>query len=221
MSFYLQQKACIFDLDGTLLDSRKGFERALRYSLEFCGWKVGKVDLGKFIGPPIRQILEHAAPDLSVEVAEKVVAKFRENFDSTGCVEAELYPDVVPVLSNLLEGGARIYLATNKPRPATDKVLKHFKLERYFTGVFCPEVEKMPGPSKKNLVEMAFLETELKKNQVWVIGDTVEDLEAAEAAGCRFLAALYGYGNLRKQINQPTLCLESLRDVLKILKARD
>jgi phosphoglycolate phosphatase-like HAD superfamily hydrolase len=213
--------ACIFDLDGTLIDSKRGFERSLHKSLSAHGCTVGDMDLGKLIGPPISKILAKAAPALPPQLVKEIVASFRREFDSTGCIEAELFPNVKEVLRLLRKSKVSLFLVTNKPQLATTRVLRHFGLKPFFSQILCLDHDCANALTKQKLIETAVISSGLKSEQVLIVGDTLEDWEAALATGCRFSPAFYGYGNLRAHLESSPLCLEKPKDLLKVLKIRE
>jgi hypothetical protein len=210
-------QTCIFDLDGTLLDSKKGFEVALNQALrEHEIYPLGH-DLASFIGPPIRAILRKALPEMPERLIEPVVARYREIFDAQECLNAALYQGVHEVLSSLIADEVLLILATNKPRRATDLVIDHFKIRKYFASVMCPDPKSHFNPTKKELMSEAMENVNASKEQLLVVGDTMEDFKAAVAVGGDFAAALYGYGGALLRSQMPTLSLEKLEDLVYLI----
>lgn len=213
-----QYLGCIFDLDGTVLDSKKGFDESLRLALKHFGIDVKGQTFSHLIGPPIRAILKEAFPALSSELVESISLKFREYFDSSGCLQAKLYPGATLVLEAISKKGIKNLLCTNKPASATTRVLEHFGLNKFFTTVMCPEPGTFPAIPKKDLMEAALISAGLKTTNVLIVGDTEEDLIAAQGIGCDFAGALYGYGKDLRLAPGLTHELESLEQIVPILK---
>jgi phosphoglycolate phosphatase-like HAD superfamily hydrolase len=210
-------QTCIFDLDGTLLDSKKGFEVALNQALrEHEIFPLGH-DLASFIGPPIRTILRKALPEMPERLIEPVVARYRELFDKQECLNAALYQGVHEVLSSLTADEVLLILATNKPRRATDLVVDHFEIRKYFASVMCPDPRTHFNLTKEELMSKAMENVNASKEQLLVVGDSMEDFKAALSVGGDFAAALYGYGGAMLRSQMSTLSLEKLEDLLYLI----
>jgi len=212
-------QTCIFDLDGTLLDSKKGFEVALNQALrEHEIFPLGH-DLASFIGPPIRTILRKALPEMPECLIEPVVARYREVFDAQECLNAALYQGVHGVLSSLIADKVLLILATNKPRRATDLVVDHFKIRKYFTSVMCPDPRSHFNPTKEELISRALESIPVSRHDILMVGDTIEDLKAAQSVGSDFAAALYGYGGELLRSKAQTISLEKLEDLVSLIQS--
>jgi len=210
-------RVCIFDLDGTLLDSRKGFEIALKEALGEQGILLNGQELSSLIGPPIRTILKKVIPGMSESLIEPVVARYREVFDSRECVNADLYQGVHRVLSSLIEDDVVIILATNKPQRATELVLDHFEIKKYFRAVMCPDPSTHFNPTKEELISKALESISVSRQHILMVGDTIEDFKAAQSVGIDFAAALYGYGGELLLSKAQTIPLEKLEDLVSLI----
>ena len=210
-------RACIFDLDGTLLDSRKGFEIALKEALGEQGISVDGQELASFIGPPIRTILKKVIPGMAEGLIEQVVARYREVFDERECLNANLYQGVHGILSSLINDHVIIILATNKPQRATERVVDHFGIKKYFTAVMCPNPSTHFNPTKEELISKAVESIPVSSRHLLMVGDTIEDLKAAQSVGTDFAAALYGYGGSLLKSQALTLPLEKLEDLTTLI----
>ena len=104
----------IFDLDGTLIDSRPGIVESLSFATSKTLGKGFDADLLK-IGPPINIMIEQVFPGASDRMVEKVVECFRKHYDSIGWGIYNTYPKVKDVLEILDEKNI-LFIATNKPK---------------------------------------------------------------------------------------------------------
>ena len=82
---------CLFDLDGTLTDSREGITKSAQYALQHFG--IEEPDLKKlepFIGPPLKDsFMEFYG--FSEEQAKKAIAVYRERFAPVGVLENQIF----------------------------------------------------------------------------------------------------------------------------------
>ena len=83
----MKYKYLLFDLDGTLWDSREGITKAVAYALEKMGYPVPEQqELSKFIGPPLTEAFPEDC-GMTLEEARQGVAYFREYFSEKGIFE--------------------------------------------------------------------------------------------------------------------------------------
>ncbi|MEI8371176.1 MAG: HAD hydrolase-like protein, partial [Planctomycetia bacterium] len=72
------------DLDGTLVDSVPGIEMSLAHALAAAGVPARVADWRPFIGPPVRQVVAAALPDLEGATLDRIVCHFRNHYDAQG-----------------------------------------------------------------------------------------------------------------------------------------
>ena len=92
---------CLFDLDGTLTDSKPGILASLGYAFALCDVPVPDAAvLNKFLGPPIRDSLRDFC-GLSGEKIEAVVESYRKHYSAQGLYNNKLYHGVSDLLEKL------------------------------------------------------------------------------------------------------------------------
>ena len=122
----------IFDLDGTLTDSREGILKSIEHALTTMNHPIpDEATLQLFIGPPLADSFkEHChMSDEEVEIAYNL---FKERYDSIGKYENAVYPQIEEALKALRKTGAYVGIATAKPEEQAKDIIKHFKLDPYF-----------------------------------------------------------------------------------------
>jgi phosphoglycolate phosphatase len=214
-------KSIIFDLDGTLIDSSRGVQESIEHAVKKNLPDLPMLDFTPFIGPPIKEILANALGHVEEAQLIKIAAEFRDVFDSELCLKCEIYPGVPEALHELKSHGIAIYLATNKPRKATQKVLSHLGLDQYFRLIKAPDLGTAQC-TPKHLMVRDLIEYELlNPKETMMVGDTMEDWEAARASKIGFAACVYGYGIKEETVNSDCLILKKIGDltayILKLL----
>jgi len=190
---------CLFDLDGTLTDSKLGITKSVRYSLSSFGIDAPDPDkLTKFIGPPLSESFRNYYHLSSVDT-ETAIKKYREYYSETGIFENTMFHDVPELLKLLKNHGKVISLATSKPTVFANKILEHFKIIDYF--VFVAGSEPDGTRSRKSEVILHALDNiRPKKNMsAVIIGDREHDIIGAKEAGIYSIGVTYGYG-LREEL---------------------
>jgi phosphoglycolate phosphatase len=186
----------IFDLDGTLWDSREAI--AISWNQVFEGMEEGSIkitkdDLTAMMGLQIDEIGERLLPKITPE-------RRKELLSECGVVENKyliehggiLYPNVEDVLENLSKK-YKLYIVSNCQEGYIEAFLQYYGLERLILDFENPgRTGLLKGENIKLVMERNNL-----KNPVYV-GDTQKDKEAAELAGIPFVYATYGFGEVHK-----------------------
>jgi phosphoglycolate phosphatase len=181
-------RLAIFDLDGTLIDSKEDLARAVNYALAHAGAPTRSLDeVTHFVGEgPARLITRSVEPrqELFDPVLETWAAYYAEHLlDHT-----VLYPGLADVLA-----AARRPLAvqTNKPGALARKILQGLGvLDRFAVVVGSDEGPRKPDPSGALRIAA---QLGVRPEDTVFIGDSKVDLETAQAAGMEFVAVTWGY----------------------------
>lgn len=157
----------LFDLDGTITDSGSGIMRSILYATEQLGWPAPSEEtLRSFIGPPLYESFLHMAP--SAEAAQQAVGHYRAYYQRKGMFENHVYPGIPEVLTRLKEAGAKLYIATSKPEEFAKKIITHFDLDRYFTGIYGASMDGHRS-KKADVIQYALTEAQLAPTKEAII----------------------------------------------------
>lgn len=185
--------ACIFDLDGTLLDSAAYIMDCLYTAFLTAGIQAEKSNFtAERVGPPIRAIIHTIAPNLSPNMVEQVAKKFRTLYDDATTDNSCLYSEIKPILLQLYAQKIPLFIATCKPLKATLRLVKEHQLE-FMTDVYTPDRTAF-SLSKTQMIRELILKYRLDPATTIMLGDTLSDLTAAKEAGIKAGFCVWGYG---------------------------
>jgi len=204
-------KLYVFDLDGTLVDTRTDIARALEIALSEAGYDVPSHEqvvsvIGGGSVNAVRQLTGLEGDDLAPHLA-----RFMACYDEVCSDNTTVYDGGYALLERLRDSGAVLALVTMKSKTPTHKILKRHKLDMFDTVITFDDVEKRkPEPD-------SFLKLLDKygvgASNALMIGDTVTDMRYAKAAGVDVCAMTYGYGITKEVLaEQPEYVLDSLLD---------
>ena len=203
--------AIIFDIDGTLWDSRVPIAKSWNRSLE--QWTGKPSDLSvEFLGSLFGRTMEDIAAVLLPDATREEQAAFGEKCFQAGnrYLEQEygtLYPGVRETLAALAERYP-LYLVSNCQSGYTEVMLKTMELGHLFSGFLC---YGDTGESKgKNLVTLC---KRCGLIDPIYVGDTQGDANACKEAGLPMIYAAYGLG----QVEQPEATIHSFSELLDLL----
>ncbi len=215
---------CLFDLDGTLTDSREGITKCVQYALRHYG--IEEPDLSKlecFIGPPlVDSFMEFY--HFTNEQAWEASHIFRQRFVPIGAYENKVFPGVPEMLQKMKEQGIRIAIASSKPEVSVRKILEHFELDQYFDVIVGSAPDGSNG-AKEEIVERALsdlgvqvLSDEDRFSQCAMIGDRRFDIIGAKQHGVTAIGVRFGFadeGELEEA--GADIIVDSMEDLQKLL----
>lgn len=190
-------KTALFDLDGTLIDSREDLAFAVNLTRQDFGLAPKSVEaVVKCVGEGVRILIQRAIPERP-ELWDEMLVHQRKHYGDHLLDRTKLYPGVKETLQALGNAGWKLGVVTNKPSAATLKILEGLGVLSCFEAVVgggdCPALKPDPAPlllaAQRMGVELA--------PQDWMVGDNFTDLEAGARAGVRRCYCRYGFGDLR------------------------
>ena len=209
--------ALIFDLDGTLTDSKPGIIGCLREVLE--ARKIsGYGPLDRFIGPPVEQWAAELLPHGSAEDRTALASDYRACYDRVGWSNNSVFPGVAELLAQLDRDGFPLYVCTSKHEHFAVRILEKFGIAQYFKAIYGDRID-YESHSKSDLLALILSRNAIDRASVWMVGDRSFDIEAAHNNGIRCLAAGWGYGT-PEELAQADAVAATPADVLAIVRAR-
>ncbi|EXI78664.1 MAG: 5'-nucleotidase [Candidatus Accumulibacter appositus] len=187
-------QAIIFDLDGTLIDSRAAILDAFGKALAEKGIAPRIALSAVRIGPPLAETLRELSGSDDEALLESLAEHFKAHYDSSGYRASEVFAGIPELLEALAENGRRCFLATNKRIVPTRLILQYLQWEPYFEEVYALDRETPRLPDKRSMLARLLAEQALDAQNCIYVGDTPEDEAAARANALRFTAVSWGYG---------------------------
>jgi len=187
-------RAALFDLDGTLVDTRPGIRAALRAAFaDVTGNDSGteQADLSL----PLDDMIRSADPAAPSALRRQLSAAFRRHYDSTYWKVAHVYPGAKECLRDLGASGVRAFVVTNKRSSAAERLLEHFHLAPYLEGVVGQPETGGPLP-KSELAGRCLASAGLDPATAVVVGDSEHDAAMAASWRMAFIAVTSGTGPL-------------------------
>jgi len=186
----------VFDLDGTLVDSRRDLAdsvNALLANLEHA--PLDSHLIGTLVGDGAKQLVERALAAAGVaDPPADALDRFLAHYDRRLLAHTAPYEGVVDMLAALDARGIRRAVLTNKPQAATERVLEGLALRSWFdAGVIGAEGEFARKPDPAGLRALA-ARAGVALEATLMVGDGGQDVETARRAGARVCAARYGFG---------------------------
>ena len=193
MSLPTTLRSVVFDLDGTLTDSRPGILNCLQAALRAHGI-VWEGSLDWFIGPPAGQSFAKLMPHHDVAFRTQVLQDYRACYAATGWAENDVYSGIQELLITLRARGVTLYVCTSKRDDFARRILDHFALTPFFAGIVADHGAS-ENHDKADLLRELMETHGIEQATAVMIGDREFDMLAARAVGLSSIAVLYGFGS--------------------------
>ena len=216
-----QPEALLFDLDGTLIDSVPDLASAVDYTLKKANLpEVGEARVRGWVGNGARKLLERALVHCQGSVTEaeldRLLPVFFEAYEQCCAEHTVAYPGVETALAHWHRMGIKLACVTNKPERFAVKIIRHFGWDDSMPVVLGGDSLPQKKPAPEPLWE-ACKRLGVARSGAIMVGDSVNDVQAARAAAMPVIAGPYGY-NYGSDIReaQPDLVVAQLDELLSL-----
>lgn len=190
--------ALVFDLDGTLVDSRRDLAAAVNRTREDYGLDPLPVDeVVALVGYGAEHLIRRATDDLGADRVAEALRCFFRHYRRHLLDTTRPYPGVVDMLETL---GARHPLAilTNKPESFSREILAGLELSRYFDHLLGGDSLSTRKPDPEGLLELA-RRLGVETARLLLVGDSRVDAGTAHAAGVPFAFVTWGFADAEER----------------------
>ena len=211
--------AALFDLDGTLVDTRPGMRGALRAAFAEVTGDDSSTELAD-LSLPLEDMIQSADPAASAARQQELSAAFRRHYDSTFWKEAYAYPGARECLRDLGASGVRAFVVTNKRESAAERLVEHLRLAPHLDGVVGQPESGRPLP-KSDLAGRCLAGGGLDPTTTVVVGDSNHDAAMAASWRMTFIAVTAGIGPLSHvSVGEDRVQVDSLLDATALILLR-
>ncbi len=188
-------KHCIFDLDGTLLDTLTDLSNAVNHALRTNSMPEHSVDeIRWMVGNGVRKLMQRAVPNGEDNpLFEKTFADFREYYAAHSFDNTKPYDGILPLLAELKGRGVRMAVVSNKMDAATKPLVKRFFGNYIDVAIGENESEGIKRKPAPDMVFKAISELGVKAEDCVYIGDSDVDLQTARNSNLPCISVLWGF----------------------------
>lgn len=184
--------ALVFDLDGTLIDSRRDITTAVDRTRQGYGLPpLGLEQVIRMVGEGARVLIERALPELPPERIDEALALYLDHYRQVCLDQTRPYPGIEEMLARLAPAYP-LALLSNKGEVLSRIVLRGLGLDRFFRQILGGDSlpTRKPDPSGLRLLAERL---GVPVARMMLVGDTRIDAETARNAGCPFALVEWGF----------------------------
>ena len=189
-------RCCIFDLDGTLLNTLKALTLTVNLTLEHFGYEpVDEDHVRQFVGDGYKLLMERVLRyrgDEQLEHYEESLKVYLELFAVHSMDGVHPYDGICELLEELKKRGIKTAVLSNKPHPRTVENIETVFGPGYFDYVAGeqPGIPRKPDPAGVKLILERF---GVKPEECLYFGDTNTDMQTGLGAGLQTVGVTWGF----------------------------
>lgn len=207
--------AFIFDLDGTLIDSKLDLVHSVNAMLRQIGRVELPVDIvASYIGHGAPRLVASALGPAATEAERNnALALFLAHYAKHNLDQTRPYPGVTEALQAL--ANLPLAVLTNKPLSMSIQILEGLGLSRYFRGVYGGDSFEKKKPHPDGAISILH-ELDSTAADSAMVGDSDVDIQTARNSGMIAIAVNYGFGLQDRQANPADVYVDSLVELIAI-----
>lgn len=185
------KQGCIFDLDGTLIDSIEDLANAGNYALKQLSYDTYSLeDYRVFVGNGVKKLIERIVPVTNPDIIKQAIDYFYEYYDKHCLDSTKPYPGIEALMNDLKYQNVKIAVVTNKPDYLAKKIVKAlFKEQIEIVYGYIEDIPPKPNPT---LVHKVLQEFSLQSEDCVYIGDSDVDIYTAQNASMHSIGCTWG-----------------------------
>lgn len=209
----------LFDLDGTLVDSAADLYRAMNMSLNTLQLPLVtehqvRTWIGKGTAVFCQSTLQYLTGQVDPAQHQQLLDTFLDIYNAEPCVDTQPFAGIVDFLEWGMKHNKKMICVTNKPEQPARMIIDALGLNQYFVDVIGGDRFEERKPHPRQLL-FCVDEYQLAKEQVLMIGDSSNDVEAARRARVDCIVVSYGYNHGEDIQNcQPQQVVDNLTELL-------
>ena len=203
----------IFDLDGTLLDSKNLVLKSFIHTFEHFrpGYVISDDELESFFGPTLQQTFSKYSDD--EKEIEQMILYYREFNKANHDDMVKLFPGVKEIITTLHKKKYKLAVVSSKKDDLVNYALDKFGIKDKFNLVVGADMVKKHKPDPEGIL-LAMKELEAKN--ACYVGDTASDMLAGQRAGIKCIAAMYSADPEKMIEVNPDYLIYKFQDLLKV-----
>lgn len=205
----------IFDFDGTLLNTKLCMLKALEWTFQEFEIELESSDImEKYVRDPLSLFKIEKIKHFNDKQLSDFLESYRLRYLTLRKQKALLFPDVQTVLKALKVTGSKLFLISNASHEETINKVNLLQIGHYFDEILGSDTLRIFKPHPYP-IEYLLEKYHLSKISCYMVGDSINDIKMAHAAGIESVAMLSGINSRYElEIENPKYILESLTELI-------
>ncbi len=211
----------IFDLDGTLIDSRLDLVHATNNTRGHMGLDpISPKLIYSYVGDGAPALVKRAlGPEATELEVDNALAFFLEYYRHHALDYTTLYPGIFDSLHRLHQSGATLAILTNKPVRISERIVEGLGIAPLFLKVYGGNSFEFKKPNPIG-IETLRGEANVSAEDTWMVGDSHVDIRTARNAGVRSCGVTWGFQPESLRDPVPDLLIDRMHQLEAVLSGK-
>ncbi len=211
--------ACIFDLDGTLIDSAKDIASSVNYLRGELGMSFLPLEtIENYVGDGLANLLMRSLETQDVEVLERATALYRPYYETHCLDQTKVYPGILDMLKQLVVKKLPMAIVSNKPEKYCRKIIDGLSLGSFFNVIVGSDTTSRCKPDPLPF-KHACRVLQCEPAHTLVIGDGINDVLGARNIGAFSCGVLWGIGDRNVLRNaKPDYLIQKPDELIRLIE---
>lgn len=213
----MSRDLCIFDLDGTLIDSKRDLASSVNATRVWAGLPALSEEIvSSYVGNGAPVLIRRAFPDATAAEHESYLKHFLDYYREHMLDATTLYPGVREALDELHAAGVPLAVLTNKPVRFSVHLIEGLGLDLHFFRVYGGNSfeDKKPNPIGINLLVE---ESGADRDRTFMVGDSAVDVMTARNAQVKACGVSWGFQPETFAAAPPDFVIDDMRQLLTFI----
>jgi phosphoglycolate phosphatase len=207
----------IFDLDGTLVDTKADLAAATNHMLQALDLPTLTVSqVERYIGDGARVLVERTLGPNRKSLTDQGLTVFLEYYTAHLLDHSRLYAGIATLLHDAHARGTILSILTNKPEVPSRAIVSGLAIAQYFTAVVGGDTLPVRKPDPQGVVHLRQL-TGISLAQTLLVGDSRIDVETGRAAGVTTCGVTWGCGAAGLVTTPPEFVVDSVEQLRRVI----
>ncbi|MCO5496158.1 HAD family hydrolase [Enterococcus innesii] len=211
----------IFDLDGTLLDSKECSVKATKAAFTEMGLKVpSEVVIEHYMGIPIEEsFFKMSEQPLDQEIAAELIRIFRTYYQTYEESTLTVFPEIPHILEILNKRKVPCFVVSSKKTAVVKRNLAAQDLADFFEEIIGSDAVSHYKPHPEGINQLV-TQYQFEPTKTIMVGDAIFDIQMGKAAGVKTIAVTWGSHNAKKlSAEKPDAVAETPQEILDYIYA--
>ncbi len=212
------KKGCIFDLDGTLVNSLHDLAISTNKVLEQYHLPTHEISkYNQFVGNGVRKLIERAVGENHRDLVDSCLETFYQIYEEH-CLDHTLpYPGIIDLIHDLNQKGVKMAVVTNKPHHLAIKIVETIFPECFIA--ILGQQNLYPVKPHPESTYLALMTMKLSKYECFFIGDSNVDIETGNYAEIETIGVCWGFrGRAELEATGADYVVEKPNEIKELIK---
>ena len=189
----MMYKLCVFDMDGTFIDSIGDIAAAMNRSLKKLGHTTfSENDYYKMVGNGMEVLCRRALPKSSEDEIQELIRLYKTDYLANCCIKTKPYDGMVELNQKLIASGIKTAILSNKPHSQVIEIAETLSLNSIF-DIIMGQSERYPSKPAPDALLAVMEKLNASADETVYIGDSDVDIQLAKAANVTSVGVKWGF----------------------------